>query len=208
MPKFPEPPGVDELRELHADVLVLPTETWIWRIYFRVPPGRGGWNVFRGFGPVGKSRFDHQVPPPRVQERKLLYAAAEPLTCIAEVFQADRIIDANKGDPWLVGIAVERDLQMLDLTGRWPTAAGASMTLNSGARERAQEWSRVIYEAYPQIDGLWYGSSMNANLPSIALYERAENAMPESPIFHRPLSDPVLASTLGSAARRFGYDLI
>jgi hypothetical protein len=208
VPKFPGPPGINELRALRADVVVLPAGTWIWRIYFRNPPARGGWNVFRSFGPVPKSRFDHLVPPPRVQDRSILYAASEALTCLAEVFQEDRIIDPTANDPWLTALAIEQELKLLNLAGKWPTAAGASMAINSGPRERAQDWSRAIYEAYPEIDGLWYGSSMNANKPSIALYERARDAIPESPIFNRALTDPSLATTLRLAADRFGYDLV
>ena len=137
-----------------------------------------------------------------------MYAASEPLTCLAEVFQGDRTIDIHLNDPWIAGIAIERELRLLNLSGTWPTVAGASMAINSGPRERAQEWSRAIYEAYSETDGLWYGSSMNASEPSIALYERARDAIPVSPVFNRPLTDPSLATTLTMAADRFGYDFV
>jgi len=137
-----------------------------------------------------------------------MYAALHHLTCMAEVFQRGRRIHRRRKEPWLAAIALERDVQLLNLAGSWPTAAGASMAINSGVRVRAQDWSRAIYEAYPEIDGVWYGSSMNANQPSVALYERAEDVIPESPIFNRPLTDPSLATTLGLAADRFGYDLV
>jgi hypothetical protein len=208
MPKFPGPPGLDELLALRPDLVAIPAGSWLWRIYFREPPGRSGWNVFRAFGPVERSRFDHHLPPPRIQGRKIMYASLDPLTCLAEVFQHERRVHRGLKNPWLVGFAIERDVRLLSLAGTWPTAAGASMAINSGPRDRAREWSRAIYDAYPTIDGLWYGSSMNANRPSIALYERADDAIPTSPIFNRPLSDPALATTLRLAADQFGYDLV
>lgn len=208
MPKFPGPPGYDDLIELQPDIHVLTRGTWIWRIYFRQPPGRSSWNVFRAYGPVSQSRFDHQFPPPRIQEREILYAAVDAATCLAEVFQRVRRVNRHLNDPWLVGIAIERDLRLLNLTGGWPTAAGASMAINSGRRDRAQSWSRAIYDAYPEIDGVLYASSMNANQPSIALYERARDAMPPSPIFHRSLMDPTLTSTLEQAAARLRYVIV
>jgi len=138
----------------------------------------------------------------------MMYAASDVLTCLAEVFQEDRVIDVSWSEPWLAAIAVERELRLLNLAGSWPTAAGASMAIGSGSRALTQEWSPAIYEAFPDIDGLWYASSMNANQPSIALYERSEDALPESPVFHRPLADPSLISTLRGAAGRFGYGIV
>jgi len=32
------------------------------------------------------------------------------------------------------------------------------MALASGQRARARRWSQAIYEAFPQVDGLLYGS--------------------------------------------------
>lgn len=137
-----------------------------------------------------------------------MYAAFEPSTCLAEVFQRTRRIHRTIKQPWLVGFAIQRDLRLLDLTRQWPTAAGASMALNSGRRYRSQSWSRAMYEAYPDIDGLQYGSSMNANLPSVALYERAIDAMPMLPVFHRALADPVLTTTILNAAVNLRYVVI
>lgn len=208
MPKFPGPPGIDDLVEFQPDVHILTAGTWIWRIYFREPPGRSGWNVFRAYGPVSQSRFDHHLPPPRIQERRILYAALDAATCLAEVFQRDRRVNLSRNEPWLAAIAIERDLRLLSLTGDWPTAAGASMAISSGRRDRAREWSRAIYAAYPEIDGLFYASSMNANLPSIGLYERATDAIPAMPVFHRSLMDPTLATTLAQAATRLRYVIV
>lgn len=138
----------------------------------------------------------------------MLYAAANTATCIAEVFQETRVIDTNDRDPWLVGFETLADLTLLDLTGTWATAAGTSMAISTSLRARARRWSQAIYEAYPLVQGLWYCSSMNANQPAIALYERGQAALPGAPIFHRTLADPILLAPLRSAAYDLGYRLV
>src|SRR5207237_6770067 len=139
----------------------------------------------RPYGPLLSARFDHHVPPTREQGRGILYAAKAVITCVAEVFQDKRLIDTRDRLPWLVGIRLRRDVPLLDLAGNWPTAAGASMLINAGRRDRARAWSRAIYDAYPDVEGLWYSSSMDANRPAVALYERASDSIEPSPIFHR-----------------------
>ena len=79
------------------------------------------------------------------------------------------------------------------------------MVISSGPRPRAQRWSQAIYSAFPKIDGLYYPSSMAANRPALALYERAVPAIPSAPAFHRPLSDPTLLTLLRNVARDIGY---
>ena len=61
---------------------------------------------------------------------------------------------------------------------------------------------------FPDIDGLLYGSSMNANHPCVALYERALGAMPARPVFHRLLSDPAVLTQLKNACAAVGYALV
>ena len=206
MPKFPEPPA-DLAARLPPRLRRLPAGTELWRVYFRGGRHPGVWNGWRAFGPVAGARFDHHEPPPRPQARAILYAAADGVTCLAEVFQAARLIDATAHQPWLVGFALAAELTLLDLTGTWPTAAGASMAINSGPRPRARRWSRAIYAAYPAVQGLWYPSSMHANRPSAALYERARPAIAAAPFFHRALDDPLLTDLLAWAAEALGYGL-
>jgi hypothetical protein len=129
-------------------------------------------------------------------------------TCVAEVFQETRVIHRAANDPALVSFAITRPLRLLDLTGTWPTRAGASMAINSGTRARARRWARAIYAAYPDLDGLWYASSMYANAGSVALFERAEDALPRTPTFHRRLDDPVMDAVMRNVAFTLGYGLI
>src|SRR6185437_14311005 len=133
------------------------------RIYFAGGDHPGVWNAFRHHGPVPSGRFDHHVGPPHVQGRGILYVAWYPRTCLAEVFQAKRRIDMHSRSPLLVGFETVRALNLLDLTGLWPTRAGASTAITSGPpRFRAQAWARRIYEAYPSVEGIYYGLSMDA----------------------------------------------
>jgi hypothetical protein len=165
------------------------------------------WHTFRDIGPT-KSRFDHHLPPPRAQDRAILYASAHGETSFAEVFQDDRVIDRHRNRPWLAAFDLTSEIVLLDLSGDWPTRAGASAAIASGPRPRARRWSQAIHAAYPTIAGLWYPSSMGGNEPAAALYERTAFAMPDRPVFNRPLSDPSLTAIVARAARRFGYGVV
>src|SRR5262249_25141421 len=97
MAKFPGPPAM----------LLIPADAWLaragatwWRVYFTGGARPAAWDAFRGCGPT-TSRFDHQLPPASVQAREIFYAAADPTTCLAEVFQATRVIDRSARAPWL-----------------------------------------------------------------------------------------------------------
>lgn len=170
------------------------------------------WNTFRTFGPLKTSRFDHHLPDegggPRLQDRGIYYAAMEIATCLAELFQDTRTIDRESEEVTLVGFELLRAVELLDLIGTWPTQARASMVLSSGPRSRSRLWSCAIYEAYPDVQGLYYPSSMHANRPAIALYERAVSALAPVPLVHRPLSDPALLADLDRSAQRLGYRLV
>ncbi len=207
MPKFPEPPAAAELAEIPLEVRTLPSGTLLWRLYLRGGNHPTLWDEFRSYGPTG-SRFDHHQPPTSLQERSIFYCAEHGETCLAEVFQESRIIDRASRNPWLAAFRIRRDLTLLDLTGIWPTRAGASMVISSGPRPRAQRWSRAIYSTFPDIEGLYYSSSMAANRPALALYDRAQSALPGAPAFHRPLSDPSLLTLLRNVAADLGYVLL
>jgi hypothetical protein len=165
----------------------------------------------RTFGPT-TARFDHHLPDtegePRVQTRAIQYLALDGITPLAEVFQDTRVIDRAARSPWLVAYELDADLRLLDLTGTYPTRAGASMLINCGSRPRARAWSRAFYEAYPQIQGLDYASCMHENRASLALYERAAGAIPAHPSFHRALSDQALRLMLRNAAVKLNYLLL
>jgi hypothetical protein len=168
--------------------------TRLCRVYFAGGAHPSSWGDFRFFGPM-QSRFDHHDPPPKVDPAKgILYAADHPTTSLAETFQSSRIINRTSRSPRLVVFKVVRDIVLLDVTGLWPTQAGASMATSSGPRPRAQKWSQAIHAAYSGVEGLFYGSSMHRNQPCVALYERARTALPAVPSLDRALDDAALLS--------------
>ena len=210
MPKFPEPPGVAALRAIAPQTVILVADTNLARIYFAAGPHPSRWNQFRSFGPTA-ARWDHHLPNardvPTNQQRAVFYCAPDVDTCAAEVFQATRRIDRTRNAPGLVVLALREDVTLLDLRGTFATAIGASTAIHSGPRSRARAWARELYEAYPDVQGLYYGSSMNGHAPAVALNERAQQAMPEHPQFHRALNDDMLVETLQQIALRLSYGL-
>ena len=129
------------------------------------------------------------------------------MTCIAEVFQETRAIDPFTDAPRLAEFAFASRLRLLDMSGPWITRAGGSMAINSGLRAKARHWSRAIYEAFPDIHGLCYASSMHANQPCYAFYDRAKDSLEAVPLLDAQLSHPELATLLDDAARTLGYAL-
>jgi len=164
------------------------------------------WNAFRHFGPAATGRFDHQPPPPHDDpDRSILYVGLDALAALAESFQDARTIDRRRQEPWLVGFEVSVEVPLLDLTRLWPTRAGASQAIATGRRPTAQAWSRLIHRSYPNLAGVLYRSSMAGGSLNVALYERAEAALPATPAIHLPLSHPGLALPLARAASKLGY---
>ena len=214
MAEFPEPPGVEALRAIPPVLHHLPQGTTMARLCFVGSEFSTSWDTFRFYGPT-TSRFDHQLPDEqgraRVQDRGIMYLAtgeeAIP-TCLAEVFQATRLIDRRARDPVLSGFNLAGDLTLLDLTGPFATAIGASMAIHSGPRPRARRWAQQLYEAYPDIDGLLYCASMYVNAPAVALFERGARAIPKRPVFHRELRDAVMANILTETGRVIGYEVV
>ena len=83
------------------------------------------------------------------------------------------------------------------------------MSRAAGSRVRAREWAQRFYEAYDDLHGICYASSMHANDPAIALDDRAEKtkALPAHPRFNRALADDALLNVLKHAAAALGYGL-
>jgi RES domain len=208
--KLPAPPGVAALRAIAPQTLILPADTPLARIYFAAGAHPARWGQFRSVGPVD-ARWDHHLPDLRgnavEQSRSILYCAPDIDTCVAEVFQATRRIDRTRGAPWLVVFALREPVTLLDVRGTFATTMGASTAIHSGPRSRARAWARELYEAYPNVQGVHYGSSMNGHAPAVALNERGQAAMPRLPLFHRALNDDMLVDVLRRIALRVSYGL-
>lgn len=134
-----------------------------------------------------------------------MYLAEQGLTCLAEVFQQSRVIDRVAGDPYLAIFSLRGDLQLLDLTGTFATKMGASLGIHSGPRDRSRMWARALYEAYPDIHGLLYWSSMHPGARAVALFERGFDSLPQRPDFNRALADHSLTDTVDACAEVLGY---
>ena len=214
MAKFPEPPGVESLQAIPAETQRLAAGTLVARIFFATGTHATTWDAFRHYGPTA-SRFDHHLPDaagnPCLQERGIMYLAcgdhAIP-TCLAEVFQTARTIDRHSHFPVLAGFELQDSLLLLNLRGTFATTIGASMNIHSGPKPKARRWSQQIHEAWPEVDGILYSSSMYGGEPAIALFERGLRAIPRQPNFHRELRDPVMTSVLASTAQQIDYVLV
>ena len=181
----------------------------MWRVYRAGGRHPVSWDTFRTFGPVANGRFDHHLLPPSDQpDRGILYGALhDAAAAIVAAFQDTRTIDRAHEDPWLVAFELELDLPVLDLAGSWPTMAGASQAIATGRRDVAQRWSRSIYAAYPDINGLIYRSAMAGGAMNVAIYERGAPTLPDRPVLNVPLSHPGLTWPITRVAESYGYDL-
>lgn len=209
MAKVPRTPSLEHLKTLDPDIWCLDEGTVVSRIYYRGGLHPTRWHDFRHVGPTD-ARFDHHLgSEPVEQDRAVLYAANDPITCFAEVFQKTRVINRWHKEPWLVSFRVDKPLQLLDLTGSFPTRAGASMGLMSGPRSVSRNWAQGFCDAYPEIAGLYYPSSMHANSPAMVLTEKAiaVGVTPTHPSFHRSLGDPATLTLLKNVAHSLGYVL-
>lgn len=190
-----------------GDVVALASHTVVWRIHATVGEHVVAWNALRHYGPVG-ARFEPHEPPPHEQSAGVLYAGLSIPTCVAEVFQRTRRISRRTKAPYLTGLRLTRTAQLLDLAGTWPTRAGASQAVSTGRHDVTSEWAREIRAAFPELDGVWYPSSMNAGEPCIALWDSAADALPDIPVVSLPLAHPGLADALAGVAERIGYRLL
>lgn len=212
------PPPTRPLPELRrGEVKALRSGSRLYRIYNAGGRHATSWNALRTFGPTAGGRFDPHVPPPRDQDRGVLYAAGSIATAVAEKFGSTRVIELRRDDPWLVAFTLSRPVRLLDLSSAWPTRAGSSQAIASGRKDVTRLWARAIHEDY-DVDGVWYPSSMSGTVRApgdpvwhglaAAIFERAADALPRHPALHLPLDHPGLAEALAAIAERFGYGLI
>ncbi|MDR7300380.1 hypothetical protein JOF55_000561 [Haloactinomyces albus] len=196
------------------DVIALPVGTRLSRVFTSGGNHPQQWDTFRYAGPLPHARFDPHLPstqggPTVTREHGVLYFSLSVRTCIAEVYQATSTVDRKTRAPQLVVFRSRRTLRLLDLSGLWPTRAGASQAINNGPKERTQAWARCIRAAYPELDGLWYCSSMDAGHPSLCLWDPpGGDALPESPDVLLSLDDPGLDVPLGRICTELSYTLL
>jgi hypothetical protein len=203
--KLPHPPA---RLPVGAEPVTLDEGTLLWRVYRAGGRHPMTWNGFRSYGPIAAARFDHHEPPPHDDpSRSIFYASDTAAAAIVETFQDTRVIDRLDREPWLVGFELALDVVGLDLTGAWPTQAGASQAISSGRRDIARAWSRRIWSEYVDLDGLWYPSAMFGAAHNLAAYERSLSKLPGHPALNLPLSHRGLEADLNRIAAAYGFDI-
>lgn len=217
MARLPRPPEAAELRALmrpEEDIVAVHPATRLVRVFAARSAHPQQWNSFRRAGPLPHARFD---PQPTTTDGKpgtesglgVLYFGLSVRTSIAEVFQPTSTVDRVTRGPYLVVLRPRRTLRLLDLGGLWPTRAGASQEISSGPKRTTREWARVIHEAHPDLDGVWYRSSMDSGEPAVCLWDSPSgDALPEQPDVLLPLSHAGLDLPLARVCDELNYTLV
>jgi hypothetical protein len=217
MSRLPEPPDPAALRTLlrHTeDVVAVHRATRLVRVFTAKGSHPQRWNSFRHTGPLPHARFDpHPLAPDggpsETPEQGVLYFGLSVRTSIAEVFQATSMVDRRTRSPFMVVLRPRRTLRLLDLVGLWPTRVGASQELSSGSKHMTQAWARAIRAAHPDLDGLWYRSSMDSGNPAVCLWDPpAGSALPAAPDVLLPLDHPGLDLPLARICEELNYTLL
>ncbi len=211
-PKFPDPPEPATLPAADQDGDLIGIGGPLWRIFPTTSVHAEPWNTLRHFGPVA-ARFDPHPPPPAERSAHgVLYAAGDAVTALAEAFGTNRTVDVRTAEPWLVKFTLPAPVvQLLDVTGTWPTRAGASQEIwTSPDRRRTQRWARAIAARFVGLDGLHYGSSMRGGGAfNVALWEPAKSVISAATVhFAEPLAHPAMAAMIRQACIRLGYDFV
>jgi hypothetical protein len=195
------------------DVVAVHTATRLIRIFFARGMHPQRWNTFRYTGPLPHAEFDPHPygpdgSPNASHENGVLYFGLSVRTSIAEVFRGASLVDRSTRSPFLVVLRPRRTLRLLDLSGLWPARVGAAQELSSGPKEFKQSWARAIRAAFPDLDGVWFQSSMDAGQPAICLWDPpAASAMPAAPDVLLPLDHPGLDLPLARVCEELDYSL-
>lgn len=217
MARLPLPPARAVLvKEFHrnADVVAVPPATRLVRIFTAHGNHPQQWDSFRYTGPLPHGRFDQQEParggrPVADPGNGVLYFGLSVRTSVAEVFQTTSTVDRKTRGPRLVVVRPTRTLQLLDLSGLWPTRVGASQEISSGPKKITQAWARAIRAAFGDLDGLWYRSSMDSGGPALCLWDPpAGSALPIAPDVLLPLDHPGLDVPLGRLCQELNYTML
>ncbi len=148
------------------------------------------------------------MPPQVYPDYGVSYLALDVPTALAETFQQHRrILNTGRRNPYLTGFRFTRPLRLLDLTGMWPLAAGASHGINAGRKDFTRAWARAFVQAWPNLDGLRSVSSMTGRT-CVTVFAPAVDAFPRSPDFSEPLNHPALVDAIASAAIEIGYEIV
>ena len=167
--------------------------------------------TFRHHSPL--ERFDHQQysrnAPSTDEKRGIYYAGFTLSCCLVEVFGDKRTIEV--GNYCVASVQLKRPLSLLDLCGT-PAMTNGTVYALSGVPERdlSQDWSRYFYDnynIYTKVDGIIYPNAHNGDL-SLALYERAKDALSCSPSDVMPLNHKALRTDIRKVAQENGLIVV
>lgn len=196
------------------DVVAVTTATRLVRIFFAGGMHPQRWNTFRYTGPLPHAEFDPHPPdvdglPTSSHDNGVLYFGLSVRTSVAEVFRATSLVDRRTRSPFLVVLRPRRTLQLLDLTGLWTTRVGAAMDMATGSQGVKQSWARSIRAAYPELDGVYFRSPLDAGDPAVALWDPpAASGLPATPDVLLPLDHPGLDVSLARVCEDLNYTVL
>lgn len=204
----PPPPS----REPDPLYCSIPSGTSIFRIFDneRFPVHE---RTFRSYGPL--ERFDHhrgtgsgaQRSPFNDTERSIYYAALSFEGAVIETCFSETEFIEPKKTQHIARINIARNILLLDLRGSGAMRAGTvALISKTPKRFDSQSWSRFFYSTdvtYQKIDGLIYLNAHN-DLPALALYERAIDAIEASEVISLPLTSKSLRPKLVKIGRNNG----
>lgn len=178
--------------------------TVLWRIHATGSAHPMVWNGLRTFGPLPGARWDPH-PEPAADHSPLgsAYFGRDLLTCIAEVYQDTRFVDADAGAPYATAIETASDTVLLDLTDVWMVRAGAKAAL-AGSPEKAitRAWARAVHEAWPDLGGVVAPSAV-AGREVVVLW--TVQPFPANPSFSVPPNRPGIAPRIAAAAKMLNF---
>jgi hypothetical protein len=139
------------------------------------------------------------------------YLAERGHTAFAETLlrELDREELSEKGDlrpSSLARIRVQRPLVLARMHGSGPRRVKATAAVVHGPYEITWAWSKAIQAHPSQVDGIGYRARHDDDDLSIALFDRAADAIVVTDSL--PLLDPALAAELGSWLDLYGIGLV
>lgn len=190
----------------------------LWRIHRTGGLHPSLWNELRTYGPISSLRWEPH-PSPALDHTAagspfpglapaVSYAASNPETTFAEVFQGRRIIELSP-DRTLSAWVPASGLELLDLIDSdFAVRNGAAHMLPAAPRNTCRAWARAIFAQYGnQISGLLVPSTITGD-PVVVLFPLASHHFPAAPALSRPLDHVDVAGLAQRAGRRFGWTVV
>lgn len=154
------------------------------------------------FGRTGLNRFDDPDA-----DFGVLYASSDLDGGFSETFAgvSSLSVSSMTASGWSV-IDLRRELRLCDLRDHGLARLGADGRLCTGSRQDAQRWSRALWAHPFTLDGICYPARTNLAKTSIAVFDRAEEALHAR--YEGSFMDPKNEGTTANLLDRYGIALI